>query len=242
MMLRCQTFPTPFLLALLLLACPSSGRSQLLTWDATSKQIASKRGETNVVFVFNLTNRMAGDVVIEAVKPSCGCTVARFPDLPWKVQPGESGQISVDVDITGRIGLLTKTIAIETRGATNLLTVNVQLPELTQRELNQRRAFTDRQAVFKAGCAECHKKPALSKMGEPLYKAACGICHDAVHRADMVPDLHALNKPTDRAYWDQWIRNGKPGTFMPAFAKRYGGPLEEEQILSLLEFLTRPRP
>ncbi|MDA1278152.1 MAG: DUF1573 domain-containing protein [Verrucomicrobia bacterium] len=212
--------------------------AQSLTWDAVSKHYESKRGETNVLFTFNLTNNIPDSVLINAVHPSCGCTVAKFPSLPWLLSPGESGKIEVDVDIQGRTGSLTKTIAIESSIGTNILTVNVKFPELTSRELNQQRAFTDRQAVFKQGCAECHKHPAAEKMGKPLFDLACGICHEAEHRAEMVPDIAKLNKPTDHAYWDQWIQNGKPGTFMPAFAKRYGGPLTEEQIASLVAYLT----
>ena len=53
----------------------------------------------------------------------------------------------------------------------------------------------------------------------------------------MVPQLHALAKPTDAAYWNQWIRNGKEHTFMPAFALKSGGILSDEQIESLVQYL-----
>lgn len=211
---------------------------QSLTWDSLSKHYNSKRGETNAFFVFNVMNQLSNDVTVNAVHPSCGCTIPIVPDLPWRIQPGEEGQVLVDVDLRGRTGLLTKTISIGTSLGTNVLVVNVKFPELTEREKNQRRAFTDRQAVFKTGCAECHRTPATGKTGKALFKAACGICHEAEHRAEMVSDLGAVERPTDSVYWEQWIRNGKPGTFMPAFSKRYGGPLSDEQIGSLVTYLT----
>jgi mono/diheme cytochrome c family protein len=53
--------------------------------------------------------------------------------------------------------------------------------------------------------------------------------------------LKALNRPTPRDYWLQWIAHGKPDTLMPAFAVKEGGPLTEEQIHSLVEWLeTKP--
>ena len=211
---------------------------QSLTWDSLSKHYNSKRGETNAHFVFNLTNQLSNDVVVNAVKPSCGCTIPIVPDLPWRIRPGENGQVQVEVDLRGRIGLLTKTIAIGTSIGTNVLEINVQFPELTLREKNQRRAFTDRQAVFKTGCADCHKSPAMGKTGEALFKAACSICHEAEHRAEMVPDLDAVKQIQDSVYWEQWIRKGKPGTFMPSFSKPYGGPLSDQQITSLITYLT----
>jgi hypothetical protein len=53
----------------------------------------------------------------------------------------------------------------------------------------------------------------------------------------MVPALASTSTGKNRAYWDEWVRRGKPGTFMPAFGKRWGGPLTEPEVESLLEFL-----
>jgi hypothetical protein len=56
----------------------------------------------------------------------------------------------------------------------------------------------------------------------------------------MVPNLRALNKPTDRDYWRNWITKGKTGTLMPAWAIDESGPLADGQIESLLDYLTGP--
>jgi len=89
---------------------------------------------------------------------------------------------------------------------------------------------------------KCHFEPAKGKMSADLYAAACAICHEANPRATMVSNLHALNHPTDYAYWKQWITNGKPGSLMPAFAAQQGGPLTEEQIDSLAKTLAMAVP
>ena len=60
----------------------------------------------------------------------------------------------------------------------------------------------------------------------------------------MVPDLKALKTEIDSDYWHNWVTHGKPGSLMPGFTAREGGPLNDKQIDSLVEFLTNafPRP
>jgi mono/diheme cytochrome c family protein len=58
----------------------------------------------------------------------------------------------------------------------------------------------------------------------------------------MVPDLGKLPHATDRDHWDHWIRFGKAKTLMPAFAQSDGGPLDEAQIKSLVDYLLQRYP
>jgi len=106
------------------------------------------------------------------------------------------------------------------------------------RARNMQAALVDRQAVFRGDCVSCHLAPAVGKYGQTLYTAACGVCHEAEHRASMVPNLRALNKPQDREYWKRWITEGKDNTLMPAWGASKGGPLSELQIESLVNYLT----
>ena len=103
-------------------------------------------------------------------------------------------------------------------------------------------ARADRQAVFKNDCATCHEKPGDGKYGKALYDADCAICHEALHRASMVTDLHALAVPTNDDFWQTWIKHGKPGTFMPAFSTADGGPLSDMQIASVAAYLDYAMP
>ena len=93
---------------------------------------------------------------------------------------------------------------------------------------------------FKNDCATCHAKPGEGKYGKTLYDAVCAICHEAEHRATMVPDLHNLKTPTNEEFWRTWIAHGKPGSLMPAFATAEGGPLTDMQIATLAAYLTNP--
>ena len=222
-------------LAVILHAASLTLSAQTLKWNAISQTRLAAPGETNLLFTFSLTNITGGDVVVTGVRPSCGCTTAKLPPLPWRLAPGKDGQIEANVDIRGKRGMISKVVFVDSPAGTNMLTLIINIPE--DRARNMELALTDRQAVFKGECASCHVVPTVGKTGVALYQAACGICHESDHRATMVPSLLALAKPTGREYWDQWIRKGKEGSLMPAFAKEHGGPLAEDQILSLVNHL-----
>ena len=216
-----------------------------LTWDEMNKEYTAQPGELTADFSFAVTNTSKADVVINWVRPSCGCTVAKLPPTPWKLAPGEGGTIDLGVDLRGKYGTLSKYVSVDTSHGQIMLTIRVNIPAqqtarnnvLDTRTRNMQIAMADRQAVFKGSCAACHVNPAIGRKGEQLYSAACAICHDAPHRATMVPDLKALKFTPTKEYWAHWIKNGKPGSLMPAFAKAQGGPLSDEQIESLAEYL-----
>jgi mono/diheme cytochrome c family protein len=195
-----------------------------------------------------VTNVTSTNVTINWVRPSCGCTVAKLPPTPWTLKPGEGGNIDFNLDIRGKHGTLAKYVSVDTSAGQKLLLIKAIIPQrvvnaaMDGRMKNMQLAMQDRQVVFRGDCASCHAAPTVGKTGEALYTAACAICHDAPHRASMVPDLRALKKATDEEYWSFWIANGKPGTLMPGFAKAHGGPLDENQIRSLAEFMFKTFP
>ena len=173
-----------------------------------------------------------------AVLPSCHCTIAKVPPLPWRLAPKATGSVEITFERSMKWGTITKTIAVETSKGTNVLNVSVTFPEPDEREKNRITAFADRQAVFHTpDCASCHLRPASGKKGEELYKAICAICHESEHRGEMVPNLASLKMATDAKFWEQTLRIGKPGTFMPAFSKPFGGPLTDDQLASLVTYL-----
>jgi len=223
-------------------------RENVFAWDALVKEATLKPGQVTNSFTFSLTNTSNAEVTINGVRTSCGCTVAKLPAVPWGIPAGGSGTFDVDVDLRGKSGIVTKTITIDSTAGYRYLTVRVSIPasasaaamSLSERARNLQIALADRQAVFKGDCAACHLQPAMGQTGEALYFDACGVCHEAEHRASMVPNLRALNKPADREYWRTWITRGKAGTLMPAWAINEGGPLTEAQIASLLDYLTGP--
>jgi cytochrome c553 len=211
-----------------------------LAVDALNKQVHVRFGQTNVLVRFALTNVSTQPLVIKDVTLSCGCSAASLPARPWTLRPGEHGEVLITTDLRGKQGSLLKSAVVHTTAGMQALSYQVDIQEPVtpeERARNQRLAKSDRQAVFRGACAECHATPTRQKLGGELFAAACGICHEAEHRAKMVPDLRALKQPVRRDYWLETITHGKPGTLMPAFAAAEGGPLSDAQIRSLADFL-----
>jgi cytochrome c553 len=222
----------------------------LLAWDALTKSVDAAADQPQAHFTFFLTNVSSGNVAILNVHPSCGCTTAQLPPLPWTLAPGTNGQINVTVNLAGKSGTLFKTVSISTDKGSKMLTLRINIlprpiPSMmtdAERARGLAAAKVDRQAVFKNDCATCHAKPGEGKYGQALYAAACAICHEAEHRATMVPDLHTLKTATNEDFWRTWIAHGKPGSLMPAFAASEGGPLNDMQIASLAAYLNAAIP
>ena len=226
-----------------------SGVATALLFDASTKEITGPAGATNFTFTFAFTNSAPGPVAIESVRTSCGCTVAKVPPLPWTLAPGEGGEFSVVLDARGKRGTVTKSVFVNSSIGVKSLTGRAVIEGSGGNEggaggagsddrlRNMQIALADRFAVFRGECATCHAKPSEGRHGPALYSAACGICHDSHNRASMVPDLKNLGHPTDREHWVRWITFGRHGSLMPAFAQAEGGPLTEEQVDSLADFL-----
>jgi mono/diheme cytochrome c family protein len=217
-------------------------------WHKKISYTTNLTAVTNTVWITNsITPR---PVTILSVHPSCGCTTAELPPLPWQIASGSNGQIKVSVNLQGKTGSLFKTVAITSdKGRKDLmLRINILPPPppkpLTPEEKARGIAASkvDRQAVFKGDCASCHTKNIPGKYGKPLFDAACAICHEGASRATMVPDLHTLKDPTSEEFWRTWITAGKAGTLMPAFATSQGGPLNDLQIASLAAYLNSVYP
>lgn len=226
-------------------AAEPGGFADALVFENTTLEIQGKPGETSFTFNFAFTNNAPGPAVIESVRTSCGCTVARVPTLPWTVPPGGRGDFSVVLDGRGKRGVVPKTVFVSTSLGLKTLTVRAVIAEGNPAEpgddrlRNMQVALADRFAVFRGDCASCHATPAVGKMGAAAYLAACGVCHEAQHRASMVPDLRKLPHPTDHEHWIKWITFGRHGSLMPAFAQSEGGILTDAQVDSIADYLSR---
>ncbi|HEY1717200.1 MAG TPA: DUF1573 domain-containing protein [Verrucomicrobiae bacterium] len=221
----------------------------VLAWDSAMKETNVTAEVENAHFVFYFTNLSPGSVTILNVHPSCGCTTAQLPPLPWTIPSGSNDQIGVTVNLAGKNGTIFKYIDVSTDKGSKRLNLQVTiLPPVIRTMSDADRAHgvaaakIDRQAVFKNDCATCHVKPGEGKYGKALYDAVCAICHEAEHRATMVPDLHAIKTATNEQFWQTWIAHGKPGSFMPAFSTADGGPLSDMQIANLAAYLDSAIP
>jgi mono/diheme cytochrome c family protein len=215
-----------------------------LIWDALDKMVEAKLGDRAAEFSFKVTNTADREITIFQVRPSCGCTVVDLPATPWVLAPGAGGTVRATVDFTGKEGDLIKTLLVTASSGTQLLRMHIVVPRMDEkmRAANQKLALANRQAVFQGDCASCHATPAAGKKGEDLFREVCLVCHAPDQRASMVPDLLVAREHRDEAFWRKWISEGRESTLMPAFARKNGGPLTDEQIESLVEFAVQNLP
>jgi mono/diheme cytochrome c family protein len=218
-----------------------------LTFDSETKVYDAKAGDTLGTFTFQVTNISDVPVHILAINASCSCTHAEMPETPWILMPHTHGEFHAMMQLAGKApGENTKGLTILSTNGVKQLLVKSMIPApdngMFDRLKNQQLATGNRQAVFQNDCARCHVEKSRGLMGAALYKEACGICHDSEHRASMVPDLGSLNHPTDAAFWRTMISDGKDKSLMPAFSAGHGGPLSNDQIESLVEYMTKDFP
>lgn len=200
-------------------------------------------------FLFSFTNISKTKISIGDVHPSCGCTTAQLPKLPWTVDPGDDGQIPITVNVEGKIGTFFKSVQFKTDKGMKQLLLQITIAQPVQPTMNDAErardiaaAKIDRQAVFRNDCVTCHVKNGDGKYSKALFDADCAICHEAEHRASFVADLSNLKVPTNIDFWRTWVAHGKPGSFMPAFAQSDAGPLTDMQVESLALYLNQRFP
>lgn len=89
-----------------------------------------KSGERIGCF-FNYENTGDADLVVASASASCGCTVPKYDRKP--VPPGGKGTLEVVFDTSGREGLQTKTIVIQSNAENNLVILRI-IAEVENRE------------------------------------------------------------------------------------------------------------
>lgn len=96
-----------------------------------------------VEHVFKFTNTGKNPLVINNAKGSCGCTVPEWPRDP--IAPGQSGEIAVKFNSTGKQGEQNKTVTISANTLPNKTVIRVVggveiNPETEKRELEAKEA------------------------------------------------------------------------------------------------------
>jgi len=111
----------------------SSGESKNMPSDTTGVAVitfkmlehnfgAVKAGE-KVGFIFPFTNTGDADLVLTSATASCGCTVPKYNKKP--VGPGGTGTVEVVFDTSGRDGMQTKTVVVQSNAENNLVILRI---------------------------------------------------------------------------------------------------------------------
>ena len=81
-------------------------------FDAVEKDFGQVKDGEKVRLVFELMNTGDADLLVQNVKPSCGCTTPNYDKKP--IRPGKKGKIEVEFDTSGRTGKQRKTVMVTT--------------------------------------------------------------------------------------------------------------------------------
>ena len=116
------------------LACNESASKKINT-DIAQNQISKDRKYAEITFdrifhdfgnvnegeiaktVFTFTNTSENDLYIVDARGSCGCTVPKYPKNV-AIKPGETGEIEVNFDTTGRPNLQQKMVKVSANTST----------------------------------------------------------------------------------------------------------------------------
>ncbi len=179
--------------------------------------------------VFEFSNAGDSDLVVEKVVATSGNTKAKVSSGRFK--PGEKGSVKVVVDMRGKKGIFSKEIDLYTNDpVTPVTTLSVKVSVKDRIHMAQYNA-TD---IFKEDCRSCHVEQGRGKKGWDLFKADCFMCHNAGKNTS----LSTMSKKPAKEMLKA-IREGVANTLMPGFDFNNGGPLDEAEINSLIELISR---
>jgi len=74
-------------------------------------------------YTFTFENKGKSDLIISSASTTCGCTVPKYDRKP--IAPGNSGNIEVVFDTSGRSGMQTKTITVKSNASTPVVILKI---------------------------------------------------------------------------------------------------------------------
>lgn len=97
----------------------SADQLTTIQWIDSVKNLGRINEGQKLEIVFRFKNTGDKQLIIQAVQPSCGCTVADYPKEP--IAPGKEAEITGSFDSKGRDGLQRKEITViaNTKGSTH---------------------------------------------------------------------------------------------------------------------------
>jgi cytochrome c553 len=147
-----------------------------------------------------------------------------------RLKPGEKGKIKVAVDIRGKFGKIVKTVQVVTNDPQRRqTTLSLKMVVKDLIHMKKHKAAE----IFGSACRGCHVDRGKSRKGFDLFLNDCTMCHNTGSSAATLARMRA--KPVEDV--EKAIREGIDKTSMPGWDIRHGGPLSEEEIRSLVDYI-----
>jgi mono/diheme cytochrome c family protein len=212
--------------------------------ESRIQNIGSVETDSKIPATFLLYNKGGKHLRITDIQTSCGCTLAKVSKRV--IAPGDFTKLQVEMDTSIKLGEVRKEITITSndpdRPKLSLFLTGKVLPKKMQGHAQINLKAQDPLVLFKGDCATCHVKPGIGKTGKALFLADCAMCHGSTgqghqHAGRPLLDLNYNNDETLKTI-RKVIAEGSPNSpQMPPFSNSKGGPLTEDQIDSLVNFL-----
>jgi mono/diheme cytochrome c family protein len=187
---------------------------------------------------FLISNPGTDTLVISSTRPSCGCTAAVLDAKDNRIPPGATSRLKVTFDANNKPeGPISKSVTI-TSNAKNTPDAMVHIQGRVMKSKLAHKTMMHLDGLFQGDCASCHVAKGKGELGARLFEADCAICHGTKADDKPGPELasEAMLKHTPKQ-WQNIIENGIPNTAMPAFHTKNKGPLGDEEIASLIEYM-----
>jgi len=175
-----------------------------------------------------IKNKGIESLYILRIQTSCGCTSIKLDKKEIKVN--ERIPLVFEVDTLQKVGTIRKSAKVYFKNHSKPISLIISGEVI--HHPNGHMAKSSESSIFSESCAACHVAPTVGKKGQSLYLAACAMCHGTLKQGASAPPL---KKDLYQPGWDQIIISG--GNTMPGFSKTNNGPLDQDQISSLLSHI-----
>jgi hypothetical protein len=105
-----------------------------IKWIDSARDFGNISEGQRLALSFRFKNTGDKPLVIESVKPTCGCTIADYPKEP--IAPGDEGEITGEFDSNGREGMQHKHMTVRLNVAAHAQDISFQVNVLPKRNAN----------------------------------------------------------------------------------------------------------
>jgi len=192
---------------------------------------------TKAEHFFSIENPGTDTLVILGTHPSCGCTAAMMDQS--RIAPHSSSRLHVVFDANNKPeGPIVKSVTITSNSKDKSdAMVRIQGRVVKSKLAHKEQMHLD--GMFQGDCAKCHVDKGKGELGARLYEADCALCHGTKADGKPGPELaDAKMMSHTPKQLKTIIENGVNNTAMPAFHTRNKGPLGDEEIASIVEYMS----
>jgi mono/diheme cytochrome c family protein len=191
---------------------------------------------------FDIKNTGDDHLDISEAKSECGCTASDFK--PTRLKPGGTLPLDVTIDTSMKQGAVVKDMAIYSNDPEQPMVriyIDMFVEDPHKADISEADMHAAARKIFTAeSCRRCHVDEGMGLMGRDLFEADCAMCHRTQPSGiTSGPLLECGHMRIDAARRAIIQKGSEKSTMMPGFSEKYGGPLTEEQIDSIVQYLNK---